>query len=70
MSSSISNDVCQCNTGVDFLDFIPKAFFYNSEQIMVISLSLLQNSHEETNHHKYLSGRNNNNINLVLLGIV
>lgn len=47
-----------------------KLFFYNSEQITIISLSYLWNPHKETNHRKDLSGENNNNIHLAPLGIV
>lgn len=70
MSNPISNNICQCSTGVSLLDSICKAFFYNCKQITIISLSHLQNPHKETNHHKDLSGKNNNNIRLAPLGIV
>lgn len=70
MSNSVSKNICQCNTGVSLLDSIPKAFFYDSGQITIISLSHLRNPHKETNHHKDLSGKNNNDVHLAALGIL
>lgn len=68
MSNSISNNICQCNRGVNLLDSTCKeVFFYNSEPISYLSVPLVKHS-MEAKPHKDLSGKSNNSTHLFPLG--